>query len=161
MVERAPTPRPAMNLPTIIIGMPLAKVWSIPPTKKIMDPYRIVLRRPIISPIRPTPNEAIRAPISRMATMVPTSAGPGWLNLSLKNGPLIPVSKKIWYQCRNIRYNAGHHTLVIAKQKNTQGHKHAGEISGVHRSANGDPMGVLLLVPYNSGFPTRPLDRAA
>lgn len=77
MVERAPTPTPAMMRPSNIMGIPFAKDCMAPPTKKIMEPYRIVRRRPMMSPIRPTQSEATKAPTSRMATMVPTSAREG------------------------------------------------------------------------------------
>jgi hypothetical protein len=45
--------------------------------KKVMDPYRIVLRRPRMSPTFPTSNEATRAPTSRIATTVPMVARDG------------------------------------------------------------------------------------
>lgn len=48
----------------------------------------MVLRRPIISPILPTPNDEMKAPTSRMATMVPISARLGVWKYSLKNTPL-------------------------------------------------------------------------
>lgn len=48
----------------------------------------MVLRRPIISPILPTPNDEIKAPTSRIATMVPISARLGVWKYSLKNTPL-------------------------------------------------------------------------
>jgi hypothetical protein len=49
-----------------------------PPTKNTIEPYRMVLLRPIKSPTRPTNREDINAPISRMATAVPMVAGEGW-----------------------------------------------------------------------------------
>jgi len=42
--------------------------------KKVIEPYRIVLRRPIMSPMRPTDIDDMNAPTSRMATIVPISA---------------------------------------------------------------------------------------
>ena len=47
--------------------------------KNTIEPYRIVLRRPIKSPIRPTSNEEANAPTSRIATVVPIAARDGWL----------------------------------------------------------------------------------
>jgi hypothetical protein len=76
-VDNAPTPRPAMIRPTIIIGNPVAKVWKPPPMKNTMDPYRMVLRRPIMSPILPTRRDDINAPTSKIATTVPISARDG------------------------------------------------------------------------------------
>jgi hypothetical protein len=88
MVESIPTPKPATILPTIIMAIDVANVCKAPPTKKIHDPYRIVFRRPMISPTRPTIKEEMKAPISRMATMVPTSALLGSLKYLMKSGPL-------------------------------------------------------------------------
>lgn len=39
----------------------------------------MVLRLPIMSPILPTTSEEMKAPTSRIATMVPSSAAVGWL----------------------------------------------------------------------------------
>ena len=74
-----PTPTPAVILPISIIGMPLAKLWHAPPKKNIIEPYKIVFFLPIISPTLPTTRDEQNAPISRIATMVPTSAREGWL----------------------------------------------------------------------------------
>jgi hypothetical protein len=74
MVESIPTPRPATIRPTIIIDMDVASVCNAPPTKKMQEPYKIVFRRPMMSPTRPTIRDEIKAPISRIATIVPTSA---------------------------------------------------------------------------------------
>jgi len=79
-----PTPRPAMILPSIIMPIFSANVWSAPPTKNMHDPYRIVFRRPIMSPIRPTIRDEIKAPTSRMATIVPICALEGWPKYSTK-----------------------------------------------------------------------------
>src|SRR5215469_4523157 len=59
---------------TFANGMPLAKVWKAPPRMNTRAPYRIVRRRPRISPILPTERDEIKAPISRIATIVPISA---------------------------------------------------------------------------------------
>jgi len=64
-------------LPASIIGIPFAKLWHAPPTKNIIEPYKIVLFLPIISPTRPTTKDEQNAPTSRIATIVPTSADPG------------------------------------------------------------------------------------
>lgn len=48
----------------------------------------MVLRRPIISPILPTPNDEMKAPTSKIATIVPISARLGSWKYCLKNTPL-------------------------------------------------------------------------
>jgi hypothetical protein len=73
-----------MILPPIIIVMLVANVCRAPPTKKMHDPYSMVLRRPMMSPTRPTVNDETNAPISNIATMVPTVAFEGSLKYSLK-----------------------------------------------------------------------------
>jgi len=95
MVESMPTPSPATTLPNIIVLMLAAKVCNAPPMQNIIDPYNIVFRRPTISPIRPTARDETKAPISRMATMVPTKALDGSLKCRMKNVPLVYGLKSV------------------------------------------------------------------
>lgn len=77
IVDKAPTPNPAMIRPSIMIGILIDAVCNAPPTKKIIDPKNIVLLLPSKSPTFPIANEDMNAPTSRIATIVPISAAPG------------------------------------------------------------------------------------
>src|SRR5579859_2839789 len=55
--DNSPTPTPDMIRPIIMTAMLHAHVCNSPPTTNINAPYQMVLRRPIISPIRPTASD--------------------------------------------------------------------------------------------------------
>jgi hypothetical protein len=82
----------------------------------------MVFLRPMMSPIRPTINDEMKAPISRIATIVPIWALDGsskyWLNQKpLKRG--ISAGKEAWGVDGDVRDNTGHDSLIIPKKKHT------------------------------------------
>lgn len=109
-------PKPEKIRPRTITQKPGVKVWMAPPTAKTTAPLKSVPRLPMISPTCPAATDvtaqkevsrnivisqnsallgfaceanAPKAPISRTATIVPTSTGPGSLKYFRKCGPVI------------------------------------------------------------------------